>query len=86
VRRKALIGLAIGSAVACQLAFWLSLLVLPWTTTDATGMETVDGPGAVLFYLSLYAGGALSLVALLGCIAWGLIVLIGRTRKDPREG
>ena len=82
--RKLLIGLAVGLPVAYLLAIGLSL-VLPWTT-DATGMETLDGPGAVLFYLSLYGGGALSLVAVLSCIAWGLIVLAGRGRKDPGEG
>jgi hypothetical protein len=81
VRHKVLIGMAVGLPVACLLAFGLSL-VLPWTTRDATGIETLDGPGAVLFYVSIYGGGALSLVALLGCIAWGLIVLAGRTRKE----
>lgn len=80
--RKLLIGAAVGVSFAYPLALGLSL-VLPWTTTDATGMETVDGPGAVLFYLSLYGGGALAVVAVLACIAWGLIVLAGRGGKDP---
>ena len=83
--RKLLIGLAVGLSVAYPLAIGLSL-VLPWTTTDATGMETLDGPGPVLFYLALYGGGALSVVAVLACIARGLIVLAGRGRKDPGAG
>lgn len=82
--RKLLIGLAVGLPAACLLAIGLSL-ILPWTTTDATGMETLDGPGAVLFYFALYGAGALSLVTVLACIAWGLIVLVGRGRSRPAE-
>jgi hypothetical protein len=42
VGRKLLIGLAVGLSVAYPLALGLSL-VLPWTTTDATGMGTAPG-------------------------------------------
>ncbi|SOC49332.1 hypothetical protein SAMN05660748_2053 [Blastococcus aggregatus] len=77
---KLLIGLAVGLPAAWLLGIGLSL-VLPWTTTDATGRETLDGPGAVLFYLTLLGGAALTLVAVVACIAWGLIVLVGRGRK-----
>jgi len=83
--RRALVAAAIGWPVVCMLAFGLSF-VLPWTTTDAHGKVIVGGPGAGLFYLSLFGSGALGLVTVLGCVVWGLLALARRTRNRRSAG